>query len=325
MRYHVRHPPSICGINLAAQAFPHMTNIKSNKRRLSICPLEIFDGSLDTVSGIGIKSSYSDTLLKNLAACVIADRFGSKSVDYVRKRYLDDWKRDVDLDPNAFDLQTIRFLDFCIHELQEHLIKNSHNLIYSEIQKICDMTLAKGLGTLRVALDLSSKGLLHEVLTLCRSSLEMIMWAFAIFDLPDEKDPFEFLPEKAISGFKTYFPYAGKYYGYLSGFLHWRKQTHTRAFNLEEEYVAVVYASGQNKWEAIANVMLMARLYAQGYTKKYTPLKCKPGGQHCTPEIHEVSEKRPKRQKEWRMFFMELENQHLTESFLDIFDQNGTA
>jgi hypothetical protein len=80
------------------------------------------------------------------------------------------------------------------------------------------MTLAKGLGTLRAALDLSSKGLLHEVLTLCRSSLEMIMWAFAIFDLPNKKDPFEFLPEKAISGFKAYFPYAGKYYGYLSGF-----------------------------------------------------------------------------------------------------------
>ena len=200
-----------------------MTSAKSNKRRLTICPLEIFDDTLDEVSRIGIKSSYSDSLLRNLTASVIADRFGSKSVDYVRKKYLDDWKRDVDLDPNAFDLQTIRFLNSCIHELEEHLRTNSHNLIYSEIQAIGDMTLGKGLGTLRVALDLSSKGLLHEVLTLCRSSLEMIMWAFAIFDLPEEKDPFEVLPEKAIPGFKIYFPYAGKYYGYLSEFLHLAK------------------------------------------------------------------------------------------------------
>ena len=240
-------------------------------------------------------------------------------MDYVRKRYFDDWKRRVDLDPNAFDLKMIHFVDSCIHELEKHLITNSHNLIYSEIQKICDVTLAKGLGTLRVALDLSSKGLLHEFLTLCRSSLEMIMWTFAIFELPDEKDPFEFFPEKSISGFKTYFPYAGKYYGYLSGFLHWRKQTHTRALNFEEEYVAIVYASGQNKWEAIANVMLMTRLYAEGYTKKYISLKCKPGSKHCIPEIHEVSKKIGERQKEWLNFFVELEGQHLSKSFLDIF------
>ena len=195
-----------------------MNKTKSDKRRLSICPLEIYDGALSEPR-IGVKSSYSDTLLKNILASIVSDRIGSKSVDYVRKRYLDDWKRDVSLDPNAFDINTIHFLDVSLARLQEHLIANSYNLIYSEVQKICDMTLAKGLGTLRVALDLGSKGLLHEVLTLCRSSLEMIMWAFTIFDLPNEKDPFEFLPEKGISGFKPYFPYAGKYYGYFVGIL----------------------------------------------------------------------------------------------------------
>jgi hypothetical protein len=295
-----------------------MNKIKSDKIQLSICPLEIYDGTLSEPR-IGVKSSYSDTLLKNILASVISDRLGSKSVDYVRKRYLDDWKRDVSLDPNAFDLETIHFLDVSIDELQEHLIANSHNLIYSEIQTISDMTLAKGLGTLRVALDLSSKGFLHEVLTLCRSSLEMIMWAFAIFDLPNGEDPFEFLPEKAISGFKSYFPYAGKYYGYLSTFLHWRKETHTRAFNFEEEYTAIVYASGRNKWEAIANVMLMTRLYAEGYAAKYTSLKCKPGGKHCLTEIHEVSKKIGKKQQEWLTFFIELEKQHLSRVFLDVF------
>lgn len=245
-----------------------MNKIKSDKRRLSICPLEIYDGTLGALSRIGVKSSYSDALLKNIEAAVISDHLGLKSLDYVIKSYLNDWARHVDLDPNAFDIETIHFLDVSLVELQKHLIANSHNLIYSEIQTISDMTLAKGLGTLRVALDLSSKGLLHEVLTLCRSSSEMVMWAFAIFDLPNEKDPFEFLPERAISGFKTHFPYAGKYYGYLSTFLHWRKETHTRAFNFEEEYAAVVYASGQNKWEAMANVMLLTRVYAEGYTAK---------------------------------------------------------
>jgi hypothetical protein len=185
------------------------------------------------------------------------------------------------------------------------------------------MTLAKGLGTLRAALDLSSKGLLHEVLTLCRSSLEMIMWAFTIFDLPNEKDPFEFVPEKAISGFKIYFPYAGKYYGYLSRFSHWRKETHTRVFNFDEEYVAIVYASGQNKWEAIANVMLMARLYAEGYAKKYTSLKCKPDGKNHLFEIGAVSERICKKQREWLKFFTELEGQHLTKSFIDIFSASS--
>jgi hypothetical protein len=161
-----------------------MKKIKSDKRRLSICPLEIYDGALGELSRIGVKSSYSDTLLKNIAAAVISDHLGLKSVDYVRKRYLDDRKRHVDLDPNAFDIETIHFLDVNIVELQNHLIANSHNLIYSEIQTICDMTLAKGLGTLRVALDLSSKGLLHEVLTLCRSSLEKSnLWVQDLFSI----------------------------------------------------------------------------------------------------------------------------------------------
>jgi hypothetical protein len=295
-----------------------MSKTKSDKRRLNICPLQIYDGTFSE-PGIGVKSSYSDDLLKNIQASVIADEFGSKSLDYVRKRYLDDWKRDLSLDPNAFDLRTIHFLDVSIDELQKYLIANSHNLIYSEIQTISDMTLAKGLGTLRVALDLSSKGLLHEVLTLCRSSLEMIMWAFTTFDLPNEKDPFEFLPERAISGFKTHFPYAGRYYGYLSGFTHWRKETHNRAFNFEEEYVAVVYASGRNKWEAIANVMLMTRLYAEGYTAKYTSLKCKPGGKNCLPEVKEVLKRICKEQQEWLRFFTELESQHVDKSLVDIF------
>jgi hypothetical protein len=131
-----------------------MNKIKADKRRLNICPLEIYDGALGNVSPIGVKSSSSDHLLKNLEASVIADHFGSKSVDYVRKTYLSDWKRDVSFDPNAFDIATIHFLDASIDELQEHLVANSHNLIYSSIQTICDMTLAKGLGTLRVALDL---------------------------------------------------------------------------------------------------------------------------------------------------------------------------
>jgi hypothetical protein len=296
-----------------------MKKIKSGKRRLSICPLEIYDSTLGELARIGVKSSYSDNLLKNIAAAVISDHLGSKSVDYVRKTYLDDWKRRVDFDPNAFDIEVIHFLDVSIVELQEHLIANSHNLIYSEIQAICDLTLTKGLGTLRVALDLSSKGLIHEVLALCRSSLEMIMWAFAIFDLPNGKDPFKFLPEKAPSRFKPYFPYAGKYYGYLSEFSHWRKETHTRAFNFEGEYTAIVYASGRNKWEAIANVMLMTRLYAEGYTTKYTALKCKPGGKNCLTEIRQISEKIGKKQHDWLKFFKELERQHRTESFFDIF------
>lgn len=295
-----------------------MSKTESDKRRLNFCPLEIYDGALSEPR-IGVKSSYSDALLKNVLASVISDRIGSKSVDYVRKKYLDDWKRDTSLDPDAFDLRTIHFLDVSIDELQRHLIANSHNLIYSGIQTISDMTLARGLGTLRVALDLSSKGLLPEVLTLCRSSLEMIMWAFAVFDLPDEEDPFKFLPEKAISGFKTYFPYAGNYYGYLSTFLHWRKETHTRAFNFEEEYVAVVYGSGRNKWEAIANVMLMTRLYAEGYTRKYTSLKCKPDGKNCLPEIQGVSKRICKKQQEWLKFLTELEGQRVSESFVGIF------
>jgi hypothetical protein len=296
-----------------------MNKIKPDKRRLNICPLEIYDGTLGRLSRIGVKSSCSDTLLKNIEASVIADDLGSKSVDYVRKTYLNDWRRGVDLDPRAFDIETIHFLDASIAELQKNLIANSHNLIYSGIQTICDLTLAKGLGTLRVALDLSSKGLLHEVLTLCRSSLEMIIWTFAIFDLPNEKDPFKFFPEKSISGFKTYFPYAGRYYSYLTGFSHWRKETHTRAFHFEEEYMAIVYASGRNKWEAIANVMLMARLYAEGYTTKYSALRCKPGEKHYLPEVQAVSERIGEKQQEWLEFFTELEDQRVSKSFVSIF------
>jgi hypothetical protein len=147
----------------------------------------------------------------------------------------------------------------------------------------------------------------------------MIMWASTVFDLPGEKDPFKFLPEKALSGFKAYFPHAGKYYGYLSAFSHWRKETHTRAFNFKEEYMAVVYGSGRNKWEAIANVMFMTRLYAEGYTTKYAALKCKVGGKHCLPQIHAVSERIGKKQGEWLVFLTELDDQRVSKSFVNIF------
>ncbi len=83
--------------------------------------------------------------------------------------------------------------------------------------------------------------------------------------------------------------------------------------------MAVVYASGRNKWEAIANVMLMTRLYAEGYTTKYTALECRPGKKHYLPEVHAVSERIGKKQQEWLEFFTELGDQRLSKSFLDIF------
>jgi hypothetical protein len=51
-----------------------MNKIKADKRRLNICPLEIYDGTLGELPQIGVKSSYSDTLLKNIKASVISDR-----------------------------------------------------------------------------------------------------------------------------------------------------------------------------------------------------------------------------------------------------------
>jgi hypothetical protein len=63
----------------------------------------------------------------------------------------------------------------------------------------------------------------------------------------------------------------------------------------------------------------MARVYAEGYMAKYTSLKCKPGGKHCLTEIPEVAKRITKRQQEWLKFFTELENQHLSKSFVDIF------
>jgi len=83
--------------------------------------------------------------------------------------------------------------------------------------------------------------------------------------------------------------------------------------------MAVVYASGRNKWEAIANVMLMTRLYAEGYTTKYTALRCRPGKKRYLPEVHAVSERIAKRQQEWLEFSKELEDQRLSKSFVDIF------
>jgi len=68
----------------------------------------------------------------------------------------------------------------------------------------------------------------------------------------------------------------------------------------------------------------MSRLYAEGYTAKYTSLKCKPG-KHRLREIHEVSEKIVKKQQELLKFFIVLEDQRLTESFLDIFSVSRRA
>jgi hypothetical protein len=63
----------------------------------------------------------------------------------------------------------------------------------------------------------------------------------------------------------------------------------------------------------------MTRLYAEGSAAKYTSLKCKPGGKHCLTEIHEVSKTIGKKQQEWLKFFIELEKQHRSRVFLDVF------
>src|SRR5438045_392134 len=105
------------------------------------------------------------------------------------------------------------------------------------------------------------------------------------------KIPLNFCPKKESLGSNPISRTLASIMAILSGFSHWRKETHTRVFDFEEENIAILYASGRNKWEAIANVMLMTRLYAEGYTAKYISLKCKPGCKHFLTEIHEVSKK----------------------------------
>lgn len=209
---------------------------------------------------VGIKASYPDQWLDDLTATVLKNHLTLSSIDYTSKRYVQQLKRRHQRITETPDLILVHTLSKSIFKLQDLLVEVLDSIDCNSSQQVAGFSFYKALGSIHVALDIASKGFLHEVLSTVRFALETLSWGTIVFQLDESEDIDKYNAEKSIKALKEYYSEAGRYYGYLSKYAHWRPQTHTSQFSLNEEELAYIYAKGTNKYETLYHIAFFVTL-----------------------------------------------------------------
>jgi hypothetical protein len=170
---------------------------------------------------VGIDYDY-DELLKNKLAAAITSHFGqasfSNALKIISERYGKDctslprFETIVDRVERRFLLTSLSFLQ---QARPEGTIKEEHSgVIHAELFMLRLLT------SFEAARRLINWGFFSEPLTIVRSALEQLSWAYAVgikFDRKQLQDP---APSKCVGLFKERFSAAGQLYGALSRFSH---------------------------------------------------------------------------------------------------------
>ena len=170
---------------------------------------------------IGIDFDYDDRLLENITAGIVG-HYSGLSLPSALKRAKNSKQGDLSSIPRferIFDKLERRFhstsLRFLREQRPENTLAEEHlGVIHAEL------FLLRVLSSFVAARRLINWGYFSESLTILRSSLEEIAWAYAVGVIFDKKQLASPSPSKCISIFKTRFAAAGHLYGALSRFSH---------------------------------------------------------------------------------------------------------
>lgn len=197
---------------------------------------------------VGLRSDYPAELKKRISAALTSYFLQLKSVDYTRRNYIDEDLYEKE-DASLGDIVSVYLkasCDILTYELKKLHTVNAHSpgIIGAEI------TLYKISSSLNISITLSDRGYLLEVLPILRLSLEMISWAYQVFDMDDESKIKKLQAQNCIHKLKKIHREYGRIYGYLSDFAHWNHRIQEKFLFLGEENAGVILVS--SKYRAIS-------------------------------------------------------------------------
>ncbi|MGH6811439.1 MAG: hypothetical protein ACREDM_03555 [Methylocella sp.] len=209
---------------------------------------------------IGLQSTHPDSLKRKIAAAVISEGLGLRSVDYVLKNYLADVTYPEE-DGTRLDLRIRSFVSRKMLDI-ESLIACVRELPNKPTCKfVSEWTLTRAPFSMELLAHCGQRGALFEALAIARMMLEQLAWAYAINSEIDENAVHKLSASRAIASFKLKFCFAGKLYGWLSSHVHWAFDGHKKSMISHREGIGHCLASSYFKAVIFSVMILLSKLY----------------------------------------------------------------
>lgn len=210
---------------------------------------------------VGLRNTDPLGLKRKIAAILVSDFLGLKSIDYAFKRYTKDQPYPAG-DPERLDLRIERFIIDATSTFEAQLFAFSCELPDAPSQT---QLAAFALGRLKFSSHFmilcAHAGAMLETASIARMLLEKLAWSYCVSKQPDEFDVYEISATKCIRGLKEINPCAGRFYGWLSEHVHWSPETHLKSINFSGDKPLYVLASSFFKAKAMLIALCIIRLY----------------------------------------------------------------
>jgi hypothetical protein len=228
--------------------------------------LDFVVGQGDAGYPVGMLRNSPPEFRRRVLAGAISYQLRLRSIDYALKRYVA---------PDLYEGE-----DLSLGDAASDYLRDSVTVLMNELRNLhtahptfgifgAEMTLFRVPHSLDTARMLSNRGLLLEVLPILRLCLEMMAWSSAAFHMQDEDEVVALKAQSCITEMKNVYKNAGKIYGYLSTFSHWRHEIHGRFLDFSSQQVGVLSASVRYRAMGLALCLVILDVLVEVVRKLY--------------------------------------------------------
>ena len=217
---------------------------------------------------VGLSSRAPAELKRRIIAAKLSYELGLKSIDYAKKSYVAQNSYEISADTmgqRASDLINYACEQSSIQLKELHRIGT--NSTYGRVG--ADIAVLRAIDAIRNAKILANRGYLLEPIPILRLAVEMIAWAAAAFFFDDESRLDGLKAENCIRDAKKIYKPAGRLYGYLSMFSHWRRDIHRSFLVIKENQAGVITVSCLHRAMSLSACIIVVEFLLEVIIFKY--------------------------------------------------------
>jgi hypothetical protein len=208
---------------------------------------------------IGVDRGYPAELRKRISAAVLSYCMQLSSVDYTRKRYLqnaDYSHEEEEHDGFRFDIRIRRTVRL---ELEALYFAHSFGKEKYKGEPLAGLvvgnaTLARLPFAMGRAISEADRGALFEAIAIMRMIVEQLSWVAAISSLDDSSEIRSTPVTGSLKYLRDHVPFSGRLYGWMSDHAHWSFSAHTKAIDLSSNQILLA----NSRFKALAYAAILA-------------------------------------------------------------------
>lgn len=209
---------------------------------------------------IGLQSTHPDGLKRKIAAAVVSQFLGLRSVDHVLKKYLAHVTYPEE-EGSRLDLRIRSFVSCKMSDFNSLIRYLAPLPNKSWCATVSEWTLSRAPFSMELLAYCGQRGALFEALAIARMMLEQLAWAYVINTETDENAVHKLSASRAIVSLKAKFCFAGRLYGWLSGHIHWTFDGHKKSMFSHGGALGHLFASSYFKAVIFAIMILLSKTY----------------------------------------------------------------